>query len=470
MGQEGEIHFGTDGWRAVMAEDFTFENVGRVTQAAADFFGRRKGAKRMVIGYDRRFLSNQFAAASADVLCKNGYEVILTDRPTPTPAISHAVVTQKARGGIVLTASHNPPRFNGFKLKDHHGGPASPELCAEVESFLGKGKPQSPSSKRSVRVKTVNILPAYFYELKKLVDFEAISRSGIKLGHDALFGAGAGCMNDLLAGTSCHVQTYNGCHDPHFGGLSPEPIPQNYGTTSKALEKNPVDFCLVTDGDADRIGGMDGRGEPLTTHQIISLLLDHFVMNRRGRGKVVKALTTTSMVDKICEDHGLPLIETGVGFKYICAEILKGKVLLGFEESGGIGFPDHLPERDGILAGLMVLEMLAVERRSLTSLLRRLEKSYGPHRYRRADLHYPLNKRASLMRHCSQNPPTKLLGSPICRIDEYDGVKLTAANGSWLMWRGSGTEPVLRIYAEANTEDRVRKLLSLGKKVANKFA
>ncbi len=218
----------------------------------------------------------------------------------------------------------------------------------------------------------------------------------------------------------------------------------------------------MTDGDADRVGGMDGRGKYLTTHQIICLLLHHLIVNRKGRGRVVKALTTTSMVDKMCAVYGLPLVETGVGFKYICAEMLKGGVLLGAEESGGIGFPGHIPERDGIAAGLMLLEMLATERVSVNKLLAKLEKQFGPHRYGRIDTHYPLEKRALLMEFLKNNPPVKLLRSPLADMKTFDGVKFIAADSSWLMLRGSGTEPILRIYAEAKSDTDVQKLLKLG--------
>jgi phosphomannomutase len=254
----------------------------------------------------------------------------------------------------------------------------------------------------------------------------------------------------------------NARHDVLFGGINPEPIEANYGPTQAFLRRHPHDVCLVTDGDADRVGGMDGRGNYLTTHNLICLLLHHFVVNRKGRGRVVKALTTTSMVDKLCAAHGLELVETGVGFKYICAEMLKGDVLLGAEESGGIGFPGHIPERDGIAAGLLLLELLATERRSINALLARLEKQFGPHRYGRIDAHFPLEKRAILMEQLQQNPPTRLLRWPVSDVKTFDGVKFIARNGSWLMLRASGTEPILRIYAEAPTDADVRRLLRLG--------
>jgi phosphomannomutase len=290
----------------------------------------------------------------------------------------------------------------------------------------------------------------------------------LKFAHEALFGVGAGCFDELLAGTTCRVTTLNARHDPNFGGINPEPVEKNYAASQKYLAKHPHDLCLVTDGDADRVGGMDGRGRYLSTHQLICLLLHHYIRNRRATGRVIKALTTTSMVDRMCERFGLELVETGVGFKYICAEMLKGNVLLGFEESGGIGFPGHVPERDGILAGMMLLEMLAVERRPLNRLLAGLEKDYGPHRYARIDTHFPLEKRATLMEFCQSSPPAKLLGSPLNDVKSYDGVKYIAANGSWLMLRGSGTEPILRIYAEAKTDADAHRLLKLGVNLTSK--
>ncbi len=289
-----------------------------------------------------------------------------------------------------------------------------------------------------------------------------IAKSKLRFAHDALFGVGAGCFEQLLAGTTCKVTTLNGKHDVLFGGINPEPIQQNYARSQKFLRAHLHDICLVTDGDADRVGGMDGRGNYLTTHQLICLLLHHFVVNRKKTGRVVKALTTTSMVDKMCAAYGLPLVETGVGFKYICTEMLKGGVLLGAEESGGIGFPGHIPERDGIAAGLMLLELLATEKVSVNKLLAKLEKQFGPHRYGRIDTHYPLEKRVALMELLKNNPPTKLLRSPMATVKTFDGVKFVAEDSSWLMLRGSGTEPVLRIYAEAKSDADVHKLLKLG--------
>ena len=481
-----QIRFGTDGWRAVIAEDFTFANVARVAQATADFWKSEVQSPKskvfgcelkVVVGYDRRFLSDRFAQITAEVFAGNHFQVILTPEPTPTPSVSFAVKHLRAVGGVVITASHNPAIFNGFKLKSYYGGSSDSETCRIVESFLDRNPVKTmplAGAVKAGRIKIADVRPAHYAALKKLVDFKLIAKSKLRFAHEALFGVGAGCFEQLLAGTTCKVTTLNGNHDPLFGGINPEPIVQNYARSQAFLKKHPHDICLVTDGDADRVGGMDGHGGYLTTHQIICLLLHHLIVNCKGRGaafaktasarplRVVKALTTTSMVDKMCAAYGLPLVETGVGFKYICAEMLKGGVLLGAEESGGIGFPGHIPERDGIAAGLMLLELLATEKVSVNRLLTKLEKQFGPHRYGRIDTHYPLEKRVSLMEFLKNNPPDKLLGSPLADIKTFDGVKFVAKDSSWLMLRGSGTEPVLRIYAETKSAAGVQKLLKLG--------
>lgn len=464
----GAIKFGTDGWRAVIAEDFHMANVERVAQAAAAYWKANPPpgtVEEIVVGYDRRFMSAEFARRTTEVLAGNGFLVTLSAVPTPTPSVSFAVKDQNAAGGVMITASHNPPIFNGFKLKSHYGGSADPEVCQAVEACLDRTGVRSLELEKGVKQKKIrvrDVRPAHYSAVKKLVDFRLISRSGLRFAHEALFGVGAGCFDELLAGTSCRVTTINGRHDVLFGGINPEPVAQNYGRSREYLQKHPHDLCLVTDGDADRVGAMDGRGNPLSTHQVICLLLHHLVKNRRTQGRVVKALTTTSMVDKMCAAYGLEMVETGVGFKFIAAEMVKGGVLLGAEESGGIGFPGHIPERDGIAAGLVLLELLAMEKTSITRLLGRLEKEFGPHRYGRIDTHFPLEKRPVLMEHLKKNPPSRLLRSPVAEVKSYDGVKFVAEDHSWLMLRGSGTEPILRIYAEAGSDAGVRQLLQLG--------
>jgi phosphomannomutase len=474
------IKFGTDGWRAVIAEDFTSANVARVAQAAAEFwksavrnpesevFGREL---KIVVGFDRRFFSDRFARTTAEILAGNGFQVVLTPDPTPTPSVSFAVKAQRAVGGVMITASHNPPIFNGFKLKSFYGGSSDPDTCLAVEGFVDRSPVQAVRFEDAIatgRISVHDVRPAHFAALKKLVNFKLIAKSKLRFAHDALFGVGAGCFEQLLARTTCRVTTLNAEHDVLFGGINPEPIDKNYARSQKFLRQHRHDICLVTDGDADRVGGMNGRGDALTTHQVICLLLHHLIVNRKGRGRVIKALTTTSMVDKMCAAYGVPLVETGVGFKYICAEMLKGDVLLGAEESGGIGFSGHIPERDGLAAGLMLLELLATECLSVDRIRLQLERRFGPHRYGRIDTHFPLEQRTALMEFLKNNPPDKLLRSPLTGMKTFDGVKFTAEDSSWLMLRGSGTEPVLRIYAEAGSIGDVRKLLEFGVRLARR--
>ena len=471
------IRFGTDGWRAVIAEGFTFANVARVAQATADFWAdeiARPGsevygrAPKVVIGYDRRFFSDRFAHATAEVFAGNGWQVILTPDPCPTPSVSFAVKVLGAVGGVMITASHNPPAFNGFKLKSYFGGSSGPAECQAVESRLDRSPIRQRDFAEAVRNRQIiitDLRPAHFRAIKKLVDFPCIAQSRLRVAHDALFGVGAGVFETLLAKTTCRVTTLNGKYDVLFGGISPEPLPKNYALGGAQLRRHPHDICLVTDGDADRMGAMDGRGGPLTNQQFIALLLQHLIRNRGGRGTVTKTFNTTALVDKLCAAWNLPLTEVGIGFRFIAPELMKPGALFGAEESGSLGFAGHIPERDGLAAGLFLLEMLAMEKQSVNRLWARLEKEYGPHRYGRYDAHYPLEKRAALLAGLQANPPAKLLRSPVTRVDSRDGVKFTAADTSWLMLRGSGTEPVLRIYAEGRSGSDVEQLLQAGRRL-----
>lgn len=466
-----QIKFGTDGWRAVIAEDFTFANVARVAQASAHYWKSEIGnwkselfgrAAKVVIGYDRRFLSDQFARVTAEVFAGSGYQVILTPEPTPTPCVSFAVKQLGAVGGVMITASHNPPHFNGFKLKSHFGGSSGPEECRGVEKWLGVFEPKQVRNPNSA-IRILDVCPAHFAAIKRLVDFKLIAKSRLRVAHDALFGVGAGVFEALLAKTNCKVTTLNGAHDVMFGGICPEPLPINYVLGGAQLKKNPHDICLVTDGDSDRIGAMDGRGNPMTNQQVIALLLHHLVRNRGGRGVVTKTFNTTAMVDKMCAAWNLPLTEVGIGFRFIAPEMMKPGALFGAEESGSVGFAGHIPERDGLAAGLFLLEMLAMEKISVNKIYARLEKEFGPHRYGRYDAHYPLEKRAALMETLRANPPAKLLRAKLATVDSRDGVKYIAEDSTWLMLRGSGTEPVLRIYAEGKSDADMEKLLKLGR-------
>lgn len=456
------IHFGTDGWRAVIADQFTFANVERVAQATAEVWRSESMPAKVVIGYDRRFLSDQFARAAAEVFLGNGFQVVLGRGPTPTPAVSYAVKKLGAIGGVMITASHNPPWFNGYKLKARFGGPALPPDCRRVEQKIDAAPVRKSPTTGNASFAVRDLSRAHLAAVRRFVDFPVIARSKLRVAHDAMFGVGAGTFESLLQGTSCRVTTLNERHDPLFGGRNPEPIPRNYAESASFLRRHPHDFCLVTDGDADRIGAMDGEGRPFSTHQVICLLLEHLLSHRKATGRVVSGLTTTSMLARICAEHGIDYVETGVGFKHITQEMIRGGVLLGAEESGGIGFPGHIPERDGILAGMVLLEMLAIRRRTVRELVASLEKRYGPHRYARLDIEYPVEARPALTEYCQRHPPRRLLRSPVSDVKTFDGVKYVAANGSWLMLRASGTESVVRIYAECDSDAGAQRLLKRG--------
>jgi len=477
-----QIKFGTDGWRAVIADGFTFANVARVAQATADYWGANPVAgteRKVVIGYDRRFFSDRFAQITAGVFAANDFKVILTPEPTPTPSISYAVKNLGAVGGVMITASHNPPIFNGFKLKSHFGGSSGPEECQGVEGMIDRSfvsfashssfshplPTDNGAGHASDNISVEDVRPAHFKAIKGLVDFKLIAKSKLRVAHDALFGVGAGVFETLLAKTTCTVTTLNGKYDVLFGGICPEPLPKNYALGGAQLRRNPHDICLVTDGDSDRIGAMDGRGTPMTNQQVIALLLHHLVRNRGGRGTVTKTYNTTAMVDKMCAAWNLPLTEVGIGFRYIAPELMKPGALYGAEESGSIGFANHIPERDGLAAGLFLLEMLAMQKLSVNKIYAALEKEFGPHRYGRYDAHYPLEQRAALMEALKANPPQKLLKSPLVKVDARDGVKFIAEDSTWLMLRGSGTEPVLRIYAEGRSDADMQKLLKQGREL-----
>jgi phosphomannomutase len=359
--------------------------------------GKSSARKKVVVGYDRRFFSDRFAQITAEVLAGNDFQVILTPEPTPTPSVSFAVKHLRAVGGVMITASHNPPIFNGFKLKSYYGGSSDSETCQAVESFLDKNPSQNSAAGRGRQKppdQNCRCPPGALCRAQKAGGFQAHREIETAFRPRRAVRRGRGLFRTIAR--RHHLQGHDAQRQarPLFGGINPEPIVQNYARSQAFLKKHPHDICLVTDGDADRVGGMDGRGnysDDAPDHLPAAASFDR---QPQGRGRVVKALTTTSMVDKMCAAYGLPLVETGVGFKYICAEMLKGGVLLGAEESGGIGFPGHIPERDGIAAGLMLLELLATEKVSVNKLLAKLEKQFGPHRYGRIDTHYPLEKRA----------------------------------------------------------------------------
>jgi phosphomannomutase len=465
-----EIKFGTDGWRGVIADTFTFDSVRTVSQAAADYV-RSLGAPdaRIAIGYDTRFQSETFAALAAEVLAANGIRVVLSAGAIPSPCVSWAIKERGFTSGIMFTASHNPPRFNGFKFKAAYAGSADKAVTSRIESFVYKSEPKVMAldeAKSKGLVEEADFVPGYLDGLRAFVDFERIAGSGFHVVADAMYGAQGRLMEALLDGTACTVEVIRGERNPNFPGIFPEPIPPHTELLQQTVREHGADVGLAVDGDADRIGACMSDGMFVSPHQIFAMLLVHFLENRKGRGLVAKTISSTTLVEKIARAHGLELVEVPIGFKYICELLRTRDVLIGGEESGGIGYRGYIPERDGTLSGLLLLELMATRGRRLDEIMAGLDAEYGTFRYRRVDVEYPLERKDDLLEHLARDPLRELRGSRVVEVKTYDGVKLIAENDDWLLVRPSGTEPVLRIYAEAKSFEVVEELLALGEKTA----
>ena len=480
------IHFGTDGWRAVISDTFTFHNLRLVAQAIADAVASEEwlngnvgmaqpDPRRMVVGFDTRFLSDRYAAEAARVLAGNGYKVYLSTADVPTPAISFAVRGLGAIGGVMITASHNAPRYNGVKLKGAYGGSALPEQCRRVEVYLndneqrgrGPNLMEYEHARETGLIERFNPTPAYYEHLRTLIDFAAIAENPQHVVVDSMFGSGRGQIKGILQGTGCEVFEVRGEMNPGFGGIHPEPIARYLGALAGAIAAGHGQLGLATDGDGDRIGAMDGRGQFVDPHRILALALKYLVENRGWRGKVVKTVSTTQMVNRLGRKYGLEVIETPVGFNHIADWMLRDDVLIGGEESGGMSFKGHIPEGDGILMGLLVLEMVATTRTPLDELVANLLAEVGPAHYARLDLRLsaPISKERMVTR-LTEAAPAAIGGTPVAAVNLLDGVKYVLEDESWLLIRPSGTEPVLRVYAEAGEPRMVEALLAHGRAVA----
>lgn len=463
------IKFGTDGWRAVISEDFTFENVRIVAQAVADYFNSCNRTPKMVVGYDWRFMSEKYAEIITEVLAGNGIEVILSDRAVPTPLVSLAIKKKNLSGGIMITASHNPPYYNGIKIKAPFAGSADPEMTKQIESLLGKNPVKHLFLKAAIdskKVKLLDLSQDYLKFVKNYIDLKLLKRKRFKVLVDCMHGTGAGYIKQILKGTGLQITEIRTERDAYFGNVNPEPIPQNLEATKEALKEKKFDIAIINDGDADRIGAMTSSGRYISAGQIMALLLLHFVEDRKWSGGVVKTISNTTLIELIAKKYNLKLYETPVGFKYVCSLMLKKDILIGGEESGGIGVKNYIPERDGMLLGILLLEMMGCRNKTMDRIIKDVEKEYGRFYYDRIDMDYSEEKRVKLMELLKNNPPKELLGSKIKEIKTDDGVKLIAEDNSWLILRPSGTEPIIRIYAEASSEKRVNSYLELGKKIA----
>lgn len=466
------IRFGTDGWRGVIAENYTFANVRRAAQGFARYLlqqGHR--GEKVVVGYDKRFHSENFAAAVAEVLAAHGFQVYLTQEATPTPVISYAVVAQQAVGAVNITASHNPPTDNGFKVRDEHGGAISPEGLKVIESLIPATEEEVqrlPLAEAEAQGKVVRFdpKPAYIEHLHELIDLEPIKQAGLKVLVDPMWGNGAGWFPHLLAGGKTVVEEIHNTRNPIFPEMKrPEPIPPNIDVGLAETVRRGADVLIITDGDADRVGLGDEHGRFVNQLRVYGLLAYYFLAVRGERGPIVKTLSTTTLLNKLGERYGIPVYETGVGFKYVAPKMLEVNALMGGEESGGYAFRNHVPERDGILAGLYLLDMMVRLNRKPSELVELLFREVGPSHYARIDVPFQ-GDRAPIEQRVRQARPEAIGGLRVTGFRDLDGYQFLLEDGGWLLIRFSGTEPLLRIYCETTQEDRLQAILEDGQRIA----
>jgi len=453
------IHFGTDGWRAVIGDDFTYDSLRRVANAAGCVFARDNPGGTILVGYDTRFEAASFAAAAAEIMAGHGLKVRVSDRYLPTPALCYSVARdEEAVGGVMLTASHNPAEYLGFKLRMADGGASPVEFTDRVEAEL---LPDAPLTAGTFEL--VDLVGPYLAGLAALVDAEAIRSAGLRVVVDPLYGAGQTYLAETLRSLGVDVLEVHGERNPGFGGLHPEPIPPWIDSTRELVKAEGRDAAFVTDGDADRIGAVDRHGNFVNPHRIIGLVAGHLVQDKGLTGRVVKTLSTSVLVDRYAATLGLEVTTTPIGFKWIYNEMIKGDVLLGGEESGGIGIPSHVRERDGLLMALMLTEMMAQHGKGLGELVDDMLAVTGPMEYGRVDLKLaPEVKDAFLVRAVDLSPDA-IADVPVLDVVRADGVKFLLADDAWLLLRPSGTEPLVRVYAEAPSAGVVDDLLAAGR-------
>ncbi|HUR80867.1 MAG TPA: phosphoglucomutase/phosphomannomutase family protein [Thermoanaerobaculia bacterium] len=466
------IVFGTDGWRAVIAEHYTFDNVrlvasaiavaARTLQPPADI-----DANAIVVGYDRRFLSREFAAVVAECFAEAGFRVLLSDRPTPSQTISFTARHRRVLGGVVVTASHNPARYNGLKFKAWYGGSALPETYAAISSSLGQR-----AHREGGAIVEENILDDYVAALRQHVDVALLKSAKLAILHDPIHGVAAAIPSKVLGldyvgaerirtgerPDKTVIDGIRGDVNPSFGGVNPEPIPENLVAARDAMAIGAYDLAICNDGDADRLGILDETGTFVSPHKIISLLALYLVREKKLAGEIVKTFSTTRLIEKVAHALGATLHETAIGFKYVADLMLTRNVLVGGEESGGIGFGHFLPERDGILSGLMVAECVAHYRKPLSQIIASMEEEFGALHYDRRDVHRPMEQCARLIDRVRSRSLDAAFGD-VASLEETDGVKLNFKDGGWLLFRKSGTEPIIRIYCESPDPERVQTML-----------
>jgi phosphomannomutase len=460
------IEFGTDGWRGIVGDDFTFDAVRRCAQGTAEYLRSRAAEPLAVVGYDCRFGSEVFAEEVARVLAGNGIRSLLFDRASPTQVASWTVIDRAATGALVVTASHNPYLFNGLKYKPETGSSAPAEVIAELQRRINATGPEAvrQAAPGDPLIGRCDPWPAYRAQLCRMVDVEAVRAAGLRILHECMHGAAFGYLTDLLVGGTTAVTELHGDRNPWFGGVNPEPIPPNLGEALAAMRGGGFDLCIATDGDADRVGIVDETGRFVNQLQVYALLMRYLVEIRGWRGPVVKSINMTAMADRLGERYGLPVHEVPVGFKSIAPRMMETDAILGGEESGGFAFRGHIPERDGVLCGLFFADMVVKEGRPLSQVLRALEAEVGVHAYARHDIHMPRDSyetdRRRVLGALAANAPAVIAGVPVERVRDDDGFKFFLADGSWVLLRASGTEPLIRVYSEAASPGDVEARLT----------
>jgi len=470
------IKFGTDGWRGVIADDFTFANVRTAAEAIAAYIHAQEDPKKgLCIGYDTRFESKAFARACAEVVAATGIPVQLAHAVTPTPALSFGVRERGVAGGIMITSSHNPAQWNGVKYKGWYGGSGKPSMIAAIESYLGKPVPRAA---QPAPITEVDFLPTYLKAIENFADLDLIAKSGMKFCSDSMYGAGGTILSDIFNRIGVANVPIRSNPDPLFPGINPEPIEPNIRALGEATVANHCQAGLCTDGDADRIGATDESGNFVDPHKIYSVLLSWVLKYKGWPGAVTRAFNTTKMLDRIAEKYGRELIEHGIGFKFVCDYMLEREIVMGGEESGGIGFQRHLPERDGLLNCLLLANVMCQEGRTLGQLVADLQAEYGEHQYGRIDLHISDDIKNAAIARARALPAgdATFAGMPILRQENLDGAKFYLDNPeakkkpnaaeTWLLLRASGTEPLMRIYTESCSKESVAKLLDSAREFA----
>lgn len=461
------IKFGTDGWRGVVGDDFTYANVRRVAQGTAEYLLSRSSDPLAVIGYDCRFAAEEFARAVADVFAANGVRSLIFDRPSPTQVASWTVIDRKATGAAVITASHNPYLFNGVKYKPETGSSAPSEVIADLERRINAiAEVAAPDRSKAGDLVTVyDPRPAYYAQIARMVDLEAIKRAGLRIVHECMYGSGYRYIADLLSGGTTSVMEMHHERNPFFGGVNPEPIPPNIDSAVAVMRAGGGnDLCICTDGDADRVGIIDETGRFVDQLQVYALLMLYLFEVRGMGGPVVKTINMTSMADKLGAEFGAEVFEVPVGFKNLAPKMMEVDAVLGGEESGGYAIRGHIPERDGILVGLLFADMIVRMGKPLSQILVDLEKRVGPHAYSRHDIHLARDtydvERTRILALLAANQPSEVAGIKVARVRTDDGFKFYLADGSWVLLRASGTEPLVRVYSEASTIAEVEARLA----------